>query len=50
MIGIQWLKFKKWHETQIFGFQKICRLDDYTMLWLAVGEGVLLTLFFQWIF
>jgi hypothetical protein len=43
-------KFRSWHETQLFGFQKAMRLDDYHMLWIAFIKGVVLTLLFQWIF
>jgi hypothetical protein len=43
-------KFRAWHEAQLFGFQKAMRLDDYHMLWLAFGEGVVLCLVFLWLF
>ena len=43
-------KFRSWHEDQLFGFQNAMRLDDYHMMWLAFGEGVVLCLLFQWLF
>ena len=43
-------KFREWHETQLFGFQKAMRLDEYHMLWIAFTKGILFTLLFQWIF
>jgi len=43
-------KLRSWHETQMFGFQKAMRLDDYHMMWLCFMEGVVLCLVFQWLF
>jgi len=42
-------KLREWHETQIVGFQKAMRLDDYHMIWLAFGKGVILTMILLWI-
>lgn len=43
-------KAKEWHEKSLMNFQNGLRLDDYHMLWLAFGKGVVLVLLLQWIF
>jgi hypothetical protein len=43
-------KVKEWHENALHNFQKALRLDDYHMMWLAFGKGVVLVLLLQWIF
>jgi hypothetical protein len=42
-------KLRNWHEFQLAGFQDAMRLDDYHMLWLSFGKGVLFTIVFLWI-
>lgn len=42
-------KLRVMHENQLYGFQKAMRLDDYHMLWLSFGEGVIFTLLFLWL-
>jgi hypothetical protein len=35
-------KFFAWHEQRVYSFQKALRLDDYHMMWLAFGKGLVL--------
>jgi hypothetical protein len=42
-------QLREWHETQLVGFQKAMRLDDYHMIWLAFSKGVILTMILLWI-
>ena len=44
-----WNRFRQWHEEQVYGFQKACRLDDYEMFMIAFGEGIVMTLLFLWL-
>ena len=37
-----------WHRDWIVGWQEKLGLDDYTMMWISFGEGVLLTSIFVW--
>jgi hypothetical protein len=42
-------QLREWHESQLVGFQKSVRLDDYHMYWLAFSKGVFLTMILLWI-
>ena len=42
-------KFIKWHKGMVEWFQKITGWDDYTLLWFAFLEGVILTLLLGYI-
>ena len=42
--SIQFEKAIKWHKGMVEWFQKITGWDDYTLLWFAFLEGVILTL------
>lgn len=43
-------KLRDWHEDKLFSMQKSLRLDDYHMMWIAFGKGVLVGMFLLWIF
>lgn len=52
-----WYKTKRffkdlyeWHKDACYQFQYKLRLSDYAMWWVTFLEGVLLTLFFMWLF
>ena len=38
-----------WHRDWIVGWQEKLGIDDYTMMWISFGEGVLLTSIFIWL-
>ena len=43
-------KLRDLHEERLFSIQKSLRLDDYHMMWIAFGKGVLVGMFLLWIF
>ena len=38
-----------WHKDWIMNWQEQLKLDDYTMLWISFGEGVVMTLVLLWL-
>jgi hypothetical protein len=38
-----------WHKEWLQGWQERLGLDDYTMLWISFGEGVLVTSILIWL-